>query len=90
VKPNSLLKLENMVSAPIQEGDAGVILKPDGTFKVFSTGVKGELTPAQHEQGRKLLAIAVALQHPEIMDILHRMAADPAIVGDGVDLGGAH
>lgn len=84
---SSLLTLENVVSAPIQEGDAGIILKADGTFKVFSTGVTGALSPAQEEQGKKLLALSVALSIPEVMNVLMQMASDPAIVGEGISLG---
>jgi hypothetical protein len=87
LQQNSLLTLENVVSAPIEDGDAGVILKADGSFKVFSTGVSGELTPAQIEQGKKLIALSIALRYPEVMAVLERMANDPALVGDGIDLG---
>jgi hypothetical protein len=81
------LTLENVVSAPIEDGDAGIILKADGNFKVFSTGIEGDLTPAQIAQGKKLMALAVALKFPEVMAILERMASDPAVVGEGIDLG---
>ncbi|MBP2498352.1 hypothetical protein ABID82_005038 [Methylobacterium sp. PvP062] len=90
MKPNTLLTLENTVTSPIEHGDAGVILKPDGTFKVFSTGVDGPLTPAQEAQGRKLIALSIALRYPEVMMVLERMANDPAIVGDGIDTGPSH
>ncbi|UIN38381.1 hypothetical protein [Methylobacterium oryzae] len=90
MKPNSLLTLENTVTSPIEHGDAGVILKPDGTFKVFSTGIDGPLTPAQEAQGRKLIALSIALRYPEVMMVLERMANDPAIVGDGIDTGPSH
>lgn len=85
----SLLTHENIVSAPIEEGDAGVILKADGSFKVFSTAkIDGtNLTPAQREQGEKLIALSVALKYPEIMGILMQMARDPALVGDAFDPG---
>jgi hypothetical protein len=58
-----MLKLENIVSAPIEEGDAGIILKPDGSFKVFSTGAidPKHLTNGQVDQGTKLIALSVAL-----------------------------
>lgn len=90
MKPNALLTLENTVSSPIEHGDAGVILKPDGTFKVFSTGIDGPLTPAQEAQGKKLIALAIALRYPEVMSVLERMANDPDIVGEGIDLGTAN
>jgi len=84
----NLLTHENIVSAPIESGDAGVILKPDGSFKVFSTGKLdvANLSEEQIQQGKVLLALAVALKYPEIMDILMMAATDPAIVGDGIDL----
>lgn len=86
---NNLLTLENIVSSPIAEGDAGVILKADGSWNVFSTSKLGEtgLSPAQMEQGKKLIALSVALKHPQIMEILMQMANDPALVGDTVDVG---
>ncbi|MCP1540124.1 hypothetical protein [Methylorubrum extorquens] len=85
----SLLKQEDFVSAPVEHGDAGVILKPDGSFKIFSTGeIDGaNLTPEQERQGKTLLALAVALKFPEVMAILEQMSVDPNIVGDGIDLG---
>jgi hypothetical protein len=90
VKRSSRLTLEDTVTSPVEHGDAGVILKPDGSFKVFSTGVDGPLTPAQEAQGRKLIALTIALRYPEVMAVLERMANDPDIVGDGIDLGNAH
>lgn len=89
---NALLTRENLVSAPIAEGDAGIILKTDGSFRVFSCAKLDpeNLTPAQREQGEKLVALAVALSQPTIMDLLLTMSKDPAIVGDGIDLGARH
>jgi hypothetical protein len=89
----NLLKLENIVMAPIKEGDAGVILREDGTFQIFSSGKidPENLSQGQVEQGRKLNALALALSLPQVMEVLLRMADDPAIVGEpGVDLGLAH
>lgn len=85
----SLLTRENIVSSPIQDGDAGIVLKPDGTFQVFSTGrIDGEnLTSEQELQGQKLMALAVALKFPQVMSLLLDMANDPEIVGAGIDLG---
>ncbi|SER27442.1 hypothetical protein SAMN05216548_11459 [Faunimonas pinastri] len=82
----ALLNHENVTATPIEEGDAGIILKPDGTFKVFSTGLidGANLTTAQQEQGKRLMALSVALAHPQVMDILLQMAADPDIVGEKV------
>ncbi|TXN08939.1 hypothetical protein FV222_00265 [Methylobacterium sp. WL103] len=83
-----LLTLDNLVSAPIEEGDAGFILKPNGEFKIFSTGaINAEnMTAAQRAQGEKLLALACAVAIPEVMNMLIQMSRDPAIVGDGIDI----
>lgn len=86
----NLLTLKNVALAPIETGDAGVILKPDGSFQIFSTGSleADNLTPAQMEQGMKLNALALALSVPQIMDVLLRMTTDPDIVGEpGIELG---
>ena len=86
----SLLTLENVLSAPIEHGDAGIIIKPDGSFKVFATGVEGDLTPEQMQQGEILVALSVALKFPQVMEVLKNMARDPALVGDGIDTSNAH
>ncbi|AMB48323.1 hypothetical protein [Methylobacterium sp. AMS5] len=86
----ALLTADDFVSAPIEEGDAGVILKEDGTFKVFSTAKLGAdgLTEAQQKQGTLLMALAVALKNPTIMETLITMSRDPRVVGENpVDLG---
>lgn len=84
----SLIDLGNLLDTPIQEGDAGIVLKPDGTFRIFTTGeIDGEnLTSAQHEQGRKLIALSLALKHEQIMDVLYAMSEDPRIVGEGITI----
>jgi hypothetical protein len=89
----NLVGLEHLVADPIQTGDAGVILKIDGSFKVFSTGdIDPEhMTIAQVEQGRRLQALVLALSIPQVMQILFQMLDDPAIVGrPGVNTGPTH
>ncbi len=87
----SLLTLEN-TPRPIKEGDAGIVLTGEGGFFVFGCNENldlNNLTARQAEQGRALLALSVALQFPQIMDVLVRMSEDPKIVGKTVDLGTA-
>lgn len=68
----------------IVEGDAGIVLKQDGSFKVFSTGKAdlhtdpetwGEYEMQQMEIGRKLMALSVALSTPELMSVLEDAAS---------------
>jgi len=82
----ALLKLENLPSRPIEDGDAGVVLKREGGFYVFSTGNvdPDNLTPRQIEQAEIIQALAVALQIPAVMHVLKTMANDPKITGDQV------
>lgn len=88
----NLLTHENLVSTPIGEGDAGIILKSDGTFRIFNCSKiaeDGTLTQEQAVQGTKMMALAAALSIPAIMDMLIQLSTDPAIVGeDGVDMSG--
>lgn len=86
---HSLLGQSQLQSSPIEEGDAGIVLKADGTFRVFSTGKidPNNMTEAQLEQGEKLVALSLALSLPDVMNMLKQMANDPAIVGNVVDLG---
>ena len=86
----NLLTLDHVTNAPISDGDAGVILRADGTFQLFSTGDMngGNLTEEQMQIGRKLSALALALSLPSVMNVLYTMLDDPAITGaPGIDLG---
>lgn len=83
------LTIQEVSATPITEGDAGIILKTDGTFQIFNTHrmIGSELTATQLAQGEKLLALACALQHPEIMDTLIKMSNDPNVGVGGIDRG---
>jgi hypothetical protein len=89
----NLLTHKHIVSNPIQEGDAGIVLKRDGSFQLFSTGAidADNLSPEQISQAKILNALAVALAIPQIMEVLFRMAEDPDIVGNpGVRINQSH
>ena len=74
-----MLTLENILSAPIADGDAGLILKLNGEFKVFSTtALDGDnMTDEQFQQARKLQALSLVLSSDEVMqqlfDVLDEM-----------------
>lgn len=77
------LTLDNITPKPIEEGDAGIILKPDGSFQIFNTHrhIDGaNLTPEQLRQGKILLALATALAHPQLLDVLMEASNDPDIM----------
>lgn len=84
------LSVENLPTGPIVDGDAGVILKADGTFQIFTTGQidPKALTPAQEEQGRKLVALTTALSVPQLMNMLieasRELGADEPMIDIGV------
>jgi hypothetical protein len=79
-----IIERENVQKPTIAEGDAGIILKADGTFRIFNTiADPTNLTPAQRELGQKLLALATALQDPVILDLLYQAAAAS---GDAISL----
>lgn len=64
----------------IQTGDAGIVIKADGSVRIFNTFAlenAGSITAEQGATGRKLLAIANALGNPEVMDILFDYFAAP-------------
>lgn len=80
----SLFHAGTMVSHPIEEGDAGVILRKNGEYQFFSTHDQIDpknLTDRQYEQAMILQAFAVALKFPEVMEALAKMALDPKIAG---------
>jgi hypothetical protein len=83
----ALLNIGNIASQPISEGDAGIVLKKDGSFQIFNTHAAvdpSNMTERQIEQTETLMAFAVALQIPEIMTILKQMSHDPNVVGDKI------
>ena len=89
----NLISQAQIVATPIGEGDAGIILRADGSFQIFNCHSDLDpqnLTERQIEQGETLQALSVALQIPQVMEVLLRMASDPAIVGDTVDVGPKH
>ena len=85
----ALLNKTNLTNRPIQKGDAGIVLRADGSFDIFNCfGFAGEpiiLTPHQLETGEKLLALSVALKIPEVMRLLESIAHDKDIVGEPLE-----
>jgi hypothetical protein len=86
-----MLTLENILSAPIADGDAGLVLKLNGEFKVFSTTPldgEGDMTDEQFIQTRKLQALSLVLSSPELMDQLFDVLDQMDEAGvDLIDLG---
>lgn len=71
----AIIERENVQTPTVEEGDAGIILKADGTFRVFNTFKDPtNLTPAQREVGKKLIALAAALHDQTILDLLYNGA----------------
>lgn len=79
---SALLTPSNLIDRPIEDGDCGVILRKDGSFQIFSTGVinPNEMTGRQEEQGALLIAIAVCLNLPELKKNMLKLASDPGIL----------
>jgi hypothetical protein len=72
----AIITRENVQAPQITEGDAGIILKKDGTFRVFNTiADPSNPTPAQRDQGRRLIALAAVLKDPVILDLLIQNAS---------------
>lgn len=65
--------------AKIETGDCGIVLKPDGTFQVFSTGAENIANPVEtwtevdHQifaNGQKLMALALTLATPQLLAVI--------------------
>lgn len=55
----------------IAEGECGVIVSPDGSFRVFSTGIDvANLSQEQIAMGEKLMALTLALSNDQVMHVL--------------------
>jgi len=89
-----LINVGNIIDNPIQEGDAGIVFRRDGGFQVFNTHQdidEDNLTDVQLYQAETLMALAVALHNPKIMEILKQMSVDPKVVGDDpLQIGALH
>lgn len=81
-------------SAKPQQGDALVIIRPDGSAQFMTVGfdieglteavTTGNGTPEQNQQAeslRKVMALAVAANSPDIMRMLYEIAEHPDVVG---------
>jgi hypothetical protein len=72
--------------AELGEVTCGVVLTPDGSFRVFASGIDAtalagdDLTveqEAQLEMGRKLTALTLALSNDQVMAVLLDLAGNP-------------
>lgn len=84
-------------SMPVLEsGDVGVVVKPDGSFQVFSSGMAGidesNMTEEQRQQGKRLIALAVALNSPDMIETLVSAACDDDVYRQDriIDYGSKH
>lgn len=87
---NTLVAKNKHDSHLVNDGDCGIIVSPDGNFRLFSTGISPDLADpskwgdkelAQIEVARKILAISMALHSPEIMNSLYAMV-DGVLAGE--------
>lgn len=63
----------------VATGDAGLLIKADGSIQVFNTfdlSDPNKITEQQMETHNKLEALALALRIPKIMSIIEAMAND--------------
>lgn len=90
----NLLKPENLVNRPIEDGDAGVFLRADGTWQIFTSGkIPNDvalLTDIQRDQANKLMALALVLSVPQIYQMLLDILNDPKIKPQVMETGEPH
>ena len=60
--------LDSFLDEPIEDGDAGIVIKANGDFQVFTTVSvdPAAMTDAQAAQGRNLQILALVLGHDEL------------------------
>jgi hypothetical protein len=87
----ALIDRTNLEIPKFEPNDAGIILKADGNFVIWST-FEDPSHPTEQQTKRMsyLMAFAAALKLPPIMDVLLQVANDPAIFKDVVDTGPKH
>lgn len=60
----------DLISAPIQTGDAGLVIKAAGNAEIFNVFGTKSLSSAQTITGIRLMALQYALKNEEIMNDL--------------------
>lgn len=85
--PNLLRTLRRDIESNgpgVEDGDCGIILKPDGSYRLFSTGVDklkensstwGEREHQQIRNGQVLTAFCLALSNDQVMSVLLDLAS---------------
>lgn len=84
-------RVAETASTQLQPGDVALVLKKDGSVLALNFGYDSDrllLPDSQMSdddrmmrlQGQKLFALALAVQHPQIMDLLLNIASDPDVV----------
>ena len=60
--------IDSFLDEPIEDGDAGIVIKANGDFQVFTTVSvdPAKMTDAQAVQGRNLQILALVLGHDEL------------------------
>jgi len=89
----ALLDQSNVTLPQFEEGDAGIILKANGSFVVWNThkNINPEtMTEKELWQGKALMAFAAALKIPQIMDVLMQVATDPQVFDQVISTGVKH
>ncbi|WP_062120373.1 hypothetical protein [Aureimonas sp. AU40] len=96
---NAILSPENLPHDAdlLVKGDAGIIIKEDGSFRAFSISGGEPVDPATMSEGKKrqgaiMLALSLAVQTPEILNMLLDLLSDPEVANQAkvVDYGTAH
>lgn len=88
-----LLRLTNLTDVCIEENDAGIILKPNGEIRVFTTGNvdAAALSPQQTQQGERLMAMLAVLTNEGLLEGVMEKIADAEAQGvELVKLGRSH
>jgi hypothetical protein len=88
---SALIDQTNLTFPKFEDNEAGITLKADGTFIIWSTFKDpSHPTEQQIKQMESLTAFAAALKLPQIMDVLVRVANDPVIFDTITDTGPKH
>jgi hypothetical protein len=87
----ALINPENLVMPKFEDNEAGITLKSDGSFIVWST-FKDPANPTEQQvtQVNSLRAFAAALQCPPIMDVLYQLADDKTLFPQDINAGTPH
>ena len=84
-----LIKQEQALDGPIEEGDIGLVIKSNGDVRIFTTGsmsVEADMDEAKNQRMQKLLGLLFAANNETIQIMLSELINNPDVVNPEINV----